>query len=87
MRVSTTTRFERRLKIFSSLHPEFITRVEFIMTAIASGKLSAFKIHKLKGRLRECFGTSITRAYRIVFILNPDEICFIDIGNHDEVYR
>lgn len=56
------------------------------MTSVAFGK-SGFKVHALKGRLRGCFSVNITRAYRIVFVLNIDEICFIDIGDHDDVCR
>jgi len=86
-RVSTTSRFERRLKVFSDLHPELIEKIEYIMTIIAVGRTPLFKIHKLKGRLRECYGASITKAYRIVFVLSTSEVCFIDIGDHDDVYR
>ena len=85
-RISTTTRFERRLKLFSRLHPELIKKIEFVMTSLASGKGSEFKVHKLKGKLRECYSASITRAHRVVFVLGLNEICFIDIGDHDDVY-
>lgn len=85
-RVSTTTKFERRLKIFSNLHPELTKRVELVMTYLALGK-SGFKVHKLSGKLRGCFSASITRAYRVVFVLDTNDICFIDIGDHDDVYR
>lgn len=85
-RISTTTKFERRLKTFSNLHPELIKRVELVMTSLALGR-AAFKVHRLAGRLRGCFAASITRAHRIVFVLNIEEICFIDIGDHDDVYR
>lgn len=85
-RISTTTKFERRLKNFSNLHPELTKKVEFLMTTIALGR-SGFKVHKLACRLRGCFAASITKAYRIVFVLNTEEICFIDIGDHDDVYR
>lgn len=85
-RISTTTKFERRLKTFSNLHPELTKRVELVMSTLALGK-SSFKVHRLVGRLRGCFAASVTRAYRIIFISNAEEICFIDIGDHDDVYR
>ena len=85
--VSTTTRFERRLKVFSRLHPELIKKIEFIMASLSLGKSSSFKVHKLKGKLKDCFSASITRAHRIVFILSINNICFIDIGDHDDVYK
>jgi mRNA-degrading endonuclease YafQ of YafQ-DinJ toxin-antitoxin module len=77
-RVSTTTRFERRLKNFSNLHPELIKKVEFVMSALASGRQHAFKVHKLTGRLSGCFAASITRAYRIVFISTAGELWIIE---------
>lgn len=46
----------------------------------------SLKTHKLSGQLGSCFASSITRVYRIVFTLNEEEICFVDIGSHDEVY-
>lgn len=85
-RISTTPKFERRLKIFSNLHPELTKKVQFVMTLLALEK-SSFKAHKLGGRLKGCFSANITRAYRIIFILNINEICFIDIGDHNDVYR
>ncbi len=85
-RISATTKFERRLKTFSNLHPELTKKVEFVMSALASDR-SVFKTHKLAGKLRGCFAASITKAYRIVFISSVEEICFIDIGDHDDVYR
>lgn len=84
--ISTTTKFERRLKTFSNLHPELTKRVEFVMYTLASRR-SGFKVHKLAGKLGGCFSANITRAYRIIFVLNVNEICFIDIGDHDDVYR
>lgn len=85
-RISTTTKFERRLKTFSDLHPELTKRVGVVMSTLASGR-SVFKVHKLSGKLSDCFAASVTKAYRIVFVLSPEEICFIDIGDHDDVYR
>ncbi len=85
-RIATTTKFERRLKSFSNLHPELAKRVELVMTSLALGR-SGFSVHRLSGKLRGCFSASITRAYRIVFVLDTNEICFIDIGDHDDVYR
>ena len=48
---------------------------------------SHLKTHKLGGSLEECRASNITYDYKVVFILDGDSICFVDIGTHDEVYR
>ncbi len=57
------------------------------MKEIASNPFSVnLKTHKLSGYLKECFASKINYAHRIVFTVNDDELCFIDVGSHDEVY-
>ena len=85
--IFTTPRFERRLKIFTLRHPEFISKIRGVMKLVASDyKHSSLKTHKLGGSLKDCYGASISYEYRIVFILDIDSVCFIDIGDHDQVY-
>ena len=43
--------------------------------------------HKLHGKDKECWAFSVIHAYRIKFIfLSDEEVLFLDIGTHDEVY-
>jgi len=44
------------------------------------------KTHKLSGSIKECLASNITHKYRVVFILTKDEVKFVNIGSHDEVY-
>lgn len=84
----TTPRFDRRLEIFLKRHPELITTVHHVMTVLVGDRyLANVKPHKLGGVLKGCLGASISYEYRIVFVLCPGAVCFIDIGTHDEVYR
>lgn len=85
--ILTTSRFERRLKIFILKHPDFIGKINRVMKLIASDyKDPTLKAHKLTGPLRDCYGASISYEYRIIFILEDDAVSFIDIGDHNAVY-
>ena len=84
----TTPRFDRRLKLFLKRHPELAVTVHRVMTVLVGDHYPAnLKLHKLEGILAGCLGASISYEYRLVFILRPDTVCFIDIGTHDDVYR
>ena len=48
---------------------------------------SSLRTHRLKGALAECFASSLSREYRIVFVFDTARVLFIDIGTHDDVYR
>lgn len=85
--ILTTSRFEKRLKIFTIRHPELISKVNKVMKLVASDyKHLSLKTHKLGGSLRDCYGASISYEYRVVFVIDTDSICFIDIGDHDHLY-
>ncbi len=87
MRILTTPRFEKRLHIFINSRPDLSGITQKKMNEIAKNPFSAnLKTHKLSGYLKDCFASKISYNHRIVFIINGDELCFIDIGSHDEVY-
>ena len=48
---------------------------------------SQLRTHRLKGSLAECFAARLSHEYGIVFVVGPDRVTFVDIGNHDDVYR
>ncbi len=87
MRIFTTPRFEKRLHAFIKLHPDLSKITQQRMKEIASNPFSVnLKTHKLSGYLKDCFASKINYGHRIVFTVNGNELCFIDIGSHDEVY-
>lgn len=86
-KIFTTSRFERRLKNFIIRHPDFVSKVNQIMKLIVSDyKNPTLKTHGLSGNLRGCFASSISYEYRIVFIVEKESVCFLDIGDHDHTY-
>jgi mRNA interferase YafQ len=88
MRISTTERFERRLVRFIKAHPELISKVQKTMNDLSADPFTPYlKTHKLTGSLKECHACRVTYEYRVIFILDKDSLCFIDIGSHDEVYN
>jgi mRNA-degrading endonuclease YafQ of YafQ-DinJ toxin-antitoxin module len=64
---------------------------------LLSGKVEIFrknpnspklKTHALTGKLSGLLSFSLTYSKRVVFMyLEKDKALFIDVGNHDEVYR
>lgn len=84
----TTSRLDGRMRSFLKHHPELTIEVRRAMNGLVGDRHpSNLKMHKLGGMLKGCLAASISYEYRIVFILRPGMICFIDIGAHDEVYR
>ena len=86
-RAFTTTKFDRRLVVFVRSHLDLSEHVQVVIDKIIKNPFDkSLKTHKLSGQLSNCFASNITHVYRIVFTLNEKELCFIDIGSHDEVY-
>ncbi|HDQ16659.1 MAG TPA: type II toxin-antitoxin system mRNA interferase toxin, RelE/StbE family [Candidatus Vogelbacteria bacterium] len=87
MKIFTTPRFEKRLKVFLKFRPDLKEKVRETMNHITSNPFASnLKTHKLSGQLKRYHSSRITYEYRIIFILEEDELCFIDIGSHDKVY-
>lgn len=83
--IITTTRFERRLVRFARQHPDFKIAIRSLMLHIAGGG-STSNIHPLHGQMKGAYAARISQSYRLVFVLEPEAVVFIDIGSHDEVY-
>ncbi len=80
-------RFEKKLKKFLSLHPEFrSTIIEIVDTILIDPISRKYKSHKLSGVLRGCFGVSINSSYRITYAFDENNVYFLNIGSHDDVY-
>ena len=87
MRIFTTPRFEKRLHAFIKSRPDLSNVTKQKMKEIANNPFSTIlKTHKLSGYLKDCFASKINYGYRVIFTISGDELCFIDIGSHDEVY-
>jgi addiction module RelE/StbE family toxin len=87
-RVFATSRFQKRLAIFLSHHPELSATVDEVMLLIEQNPAApSLRTHRLKGAFVGCSASRLSRDYRIIFLLAADRVTFIDIGTHDDVYR
>lgn len=69
------------------MHPELRSIiVEIVNTLLIDPISRKYKTHKLSGVLRGCFGVSINSSYRITYAFDKNNIYFLNIGSHDEVY-
>lgn len=84
--VRATSRFHHRLKSFLAKHPEFESAIDAAIERMRTGTPVGLRVHALHGSLKGAYAASISRAYRLIFTLEPDVVTFIDIGSHDEVY-
>lgn len=83
----TTPKFDRRLVTFIRSHPDLSERTRVIINRIVDNPFNpSLKTHRLSGQLKECLASNITYEYRVVFLLSEEEVKFIDIGSHDNVY-
>ena len=71
-----------------SRHPDLSATVDEVMLLIGENPAApSLRTHGLKGAFAGCSASRLSREYRIVFVLAPDRVTFIDIGTHDDVYR
>ena len=81
--------YVRREKAFIKSHPDLIERYKKVLRLLELNPFHpSLKLHKLKGRFSNKHAVSITYAYRVVItlVVAENEIIFMDIGHHDEVY-
>ena len=87
-RVFATPRFQKRLATFLSRHPDLSAAVDEVMVLIQQNPASpSLRTHALKGAFAGCCACRLSRDYRIVFVLEPDGVIFIDVDTHYDVYR
>lgn len=71
-------------KLPPTLKKEVLEKVEFFRDPTNHQQL---KVHKLKGRFKDCHSFSVNYAWRIVFMYeNPDSAILLAVGDH-EVYE
>lgn len=88
MRISISSPyFDKKLKKFIMLHSDLRLTVFNLFHSLLTDPLSKkYKTHKLSGNLRDCYGVSINKSYRIVYAFDKNNVYFLNIGSHDEVY-
>ena len=86
MKVGISTHFEKRLKKLSA--QERIILDERTDWFVADKSDPRLKVHALAGRLKGYFSFSISYKKRVKFkFVSDEEVIFVDVGLHEEVYR
>ncbi len=88
-RIKRTDTFIKTAKKFFKKHPQLSGNFRDIILKLQANPFDpSLKTHKLKGKLKDKYGVSITYQYRITIGIqtNENEVILMDIGSHDEVY-
>ena len=86
-RLVSSPYFDRKLKKFLMLHSNLHATVFNLIHSLLMDPFSKkYKTHKLSGSLRNCYGVSINKSYRIIYAFDKNNVYFLNIGSHDEVY-
>lgn len=76
--------FRKQIKGTTDLEARFWTKVE---TFTNNPFEPSLKTHKLSGRLKNLWSSSLAYDERVLFYFtNNGDAVFVDIGNYDEVY-
>jgi len=88
-RLVETKGYMKKLKKFLKKHPNIFNRYEKTIFLLENNPFHpSLRLHKLQGEIKEYHSVSIDMQYRIIidFIIIDEQIIFIDIGSHDDVY-
>ncbi len=86
----TPQQFLRQARKFLRKHPDLKPHLAQALSDLQQDLFQPhLKLHPLTGKLTGCHAVSIIYSYRITLtlIISHQEIVFLDIGSHDEVYR
>jgi len=82
--------FVRRLSSLKKRNKKLIDRFQNKLEIFKDNpRHNSLRLHKLEGNFGNYWSMSIDRKIRVVFRFDEiNNVCyFVDIGNHDEVYR
>ena len=83
--VFTKEYFKKETKFFIK-HPNLRTKYQKMLSILsANPKHPSLRLHKLNGKMQNCYSISIDLSYRVIisFIVKNNQIFPIDIGDHD----
>ncbi len=75
--------FKERVQSHSNLYQKFNERVDLF---VKSPDDPILKDHSLKGSKQRFRAFSITGDIRVIYFLEADNVYFVDIGSHNQVY-
>ncbi len=84
-----TESYVKRAGKFFKKHPELINQYEKTLKLLEINPLHpSLRLHKLEGKISECYSVSINMSYRIMidFIRRDNEIIPVSVGKHEDVY-
>lgn len=85
--LKTTTKFDKNFFKFIIKHPELKEVITSKIDLFINDPLHiSLNTHCLKGALEGCWAYSLTYSYRIIFSWEDNDVNFLNIGSHDEVY-
>lgn len=77
--------YRKRIVENSEIEMRYLERVNYFINRSASEIL---KDHKLTGKFKGCRAFSITGDFRVKYAqLSMNEVVFLDIGTHNQVYK
>ncbi len=79
---------EKYLKKIKQKDSKLAERIEKQLTLFTKNpKHPSLRLHKLSGTIENRWSISITLSIRMVYIIvKDDDVLFVKIGTHDEVY-
>ena len=85
-----STNFTKSIKKLAK-NPDFLIDLQTALNLIKENPYnSKLKTHKLKGKLKGLYASSIDFNFRLIFDIihseSSDTILFVDVGVHDDVY-
>lgn len=89
MKVKFSPLVQQKILQLNKKDKKLVVKIEKQIKLFESNpKHPSLRTHKLTGNLTNRWSISISKGLRMVYlILKEDTAYFVDLGNHDEVYR
>ncbi len=84
-----THQYEKREKKFLNKHPELFKQYRKTVQLLELNPYHpSLRLHALKGNMKDVHSVSINVSYRITIelLIQEQEIIFLNVGSHDELY-
>ena len=87
MNIFVSSSFQKTYKKIIKKNPQLKIKIkERIKTFIENPTNTSLKTHKLQGGLHRNYSFSVKSDLRILFTYVDNDVIFVDIGKHEEVY-
>jgi len=78
----------KELKIIDKKNPKLARQIQKQLKLFKENpRHKSLRVHKLSGELKNMWSISITKAIKMIYLLDGNEAYFFDLGTHDEIYR